>query len=57
MTEFILHLKLSNWRLDSNIESKSSNITYLNIIKIFNKLLKKIKHHRIAKFGSNIDQN
>ena len=26
-------------RLDSNIESKSSNNTYLNIIKIFNKLL------------------
>ena len=29
-------------RLDSNIESKSSNNTYLNIIKIFKKLLKKI---------------
>ena len=28
-------------RLDSNIESKSSNNTYLNIIKIFNKLSKK----------------
>ena len=31
------------WRLDSNIESKSLKNTYLN------------KHHRIAKFGSNID--
>ena len=30
------------WRLDSNIESKSSNNTYLNIIKIFNKLFKKL---------------
>ena len=30
------------WRLDSNIESKSSNNTYLNIIEIFNKVLKKI---------------
>ena len=29
-------------RLDSNIESKSSNNTYLNIIKIFNKLFKKL---------------
>ena len=31
------------WRLNSNIKSKSSNITYLNIIKIFNKLFKKMK--------------
>ena len=29
-------------RLDSNIESKSSNNTYLNIIEIFKKLFKKI---------------
>ena len=29
-------------RLDSNIQSKSSNNTYLNIIKIFNKLFKKL---------------
>ena len=29
-------------RLDSNIESKSSNYTYLNIIEIFNKLYKKL---------------
>ena len=29
-------------RLDSNIESKSSNNTYLNIIEIFNKLFKKL---------------
>ena len=29
-------------RLDSNIKSKSLNNTYLNIIKIFNKLFKKI---------------
>ena len=28
-------------RLNSNIETKSSNHTYLNIIKIFNKLFKK----------------
>ena len=28
-------------RLDSNIKSKSLNNTYLNIIKIFNKLFKK----------------
>ena len=41
-------------RLDSNIESKLLNNTYLNIIKIFNKLLKKIKHHQIAKFDNNI---
>ena len=32
-------------RLDCNMESKSSNNTYLNIIKIFNKLFKKNKHH------------
>ena len=32
-------LKMS---LDSNIESKSSNNTYLNIVKIFNKLFKKM---------------
>ena len=42
-------------RLDSNIESKSSNNTYLNIIEIFNKLSKKIKHYRIAKFDNNIE--
>ena len=41
--------------LDSNIEWKSANNTYLNIIEIFNKLFKKIKHHRIAKFDNNID--
>ena len=29
-------------RLDSNIESKSSNNTYLNIIEIFNKLFEKL---------------
>ena len=29
-------------RLDSNIKSKSSNKTYLNIIEKFNKLFKKI---------------
>ena len=29
------------WRLDSNIESKSLNNTYLNIIEIFKKLFKK----------------
>ena len=29
-------------RLDSNIESKSLNNTYLNIIKILNKLFKKL---------------
>ena len=29
-------------RLDSNIESKSLNNTYLNIIEIFNKLFKKL---------------
>ena len=31
-----------NVRLDIKIESKSSNNTYLNIIKIFKKLFKKI---------------
>ena len=29
-------------RLDTNIESKSLNNTYLNIIKTFNKLFKKL---------------
>ena len=29
-------------RLGGNIESKSSNNTYLNIIEIFNKLFKKL---------------
>ena len=29
-------------RLDSKIESKSLNNTYLNIIKIFNKIFKKL---------------
>ena len=31
-------MKKEKMRLDSNIESKSSNNTYLNIIEIFNKL-------------------
>ena len=31
-----------NQRLDSNIESKAINNTYLNIIGIFNKLFKKL---------------
>ena len=39
----------------SNIEWKSSNNTYLNIIEIFTKLFKKIEHHRIANFYKNID--
>ena len=34
-------VKFKIWRLDSNIESKSSNNTYLNVIEIFNKLSKK----------------
>ena len=37
-----LDLKAFIPRLDSHIKSKSLNNTYLNIIKIFNKLLKKI---------------
>ena len=41
--------------LDSNIESKSTNNTYLNFIKIFYKLFKKNKHHGTAKFGCNFD--
>ena len=45
---------LKNKRLDSNIESKSTNNTYLNIIKYSINYLKN-KHHRIAKFGNNID--
>ena len=45
----------NNMRLDSNIKSKSLNNTHLNIIKIFNTLFKKNLHHRIAKYGSNID--
>ena len=44
--EFIYYLLFINlliffvimWRLDSNIKSKSSNKTYLNIIKIFNNI-------------------
>ena len=36
-------------RLDSNIESKSSNNTYLNIMEILNKLF------FIIKFGCNLD--
>ena len=42
-------------RLVSNIESKSLNYTYLNIIEMFNKLDKKIEHHRNPKFDRNID--
>ena len=34
-------------RLDCNIKSKLSNNIYLNIIKIFNKIFKKNKHHGI----------
>ena len=41
-------------RLDSNIESKSSNITFFNIIEIFNKL-KIFENHRIQNFSDNID--
>ena len=37
----MFNVLLENTRLDSNIESKSSNNTYLNVIKIFNKLFKK----------------
>ena len=43
------------WRLNSNIESKSSNSTYLNIIKISNKLFKKMNMLKNRKFSSNID--
>ena len=50
----LFHLVV-DMRLDSNIESKSRNNTYLNFIKIFNKLFKKNEHHQNAKFGSNID--
>ena len=42
-------------RLDSNIEWKSLNNTYLNIIEISTKLLKKIEHHQIANFDKNFD--
>ena len=42
-------------RQDSYIVWKSSNNTYLNIIKMFTKLLKKIEHHQIANFDKNID--
>ena len=41
-------------RLDRNIESKSLNNTYLNIIEIFNKLFFLMNIIEIAKFGSNI---
>ena len=34
--------ELIHSRLDSNIESKSSNYTYLNIIQIFKKIYKKL---------------
>ena len=45
MLKTLLHresLSVQLLRLDSNIISKSLNNTYLNIIKIFNKLFKKI---------------
>ena len=38
----LLHFKPSNLKLDSNIEWAMSNKTYLNIVEIFNKLLKKM---------------
>ena len=41
LTQVIQSTLQEIWRLDSNIESKSLNNTCLNIIKIFNKLLKK----------------
>ena len=39
---FFFQFYMVIWRLDSNIDSKASNNTYLNIIKIFNKLSKKL---------------
>ena len=46
----ILGKLLLNWtRLDSNIESKSSNYTYFNIIEIFNTLYKKLNIIEIQK--------
>ena len=42
-------------RLDSNIKSKSSNTTYLNSIKTFNKLLKKLRLVKLLRLDSNID--
>ena len=39
-SKYITYLNIE--RLDSNIESKSSNNTYLNIIETFKKLFKKI---------------
>ena len=44
-------LRYDKSRLDSNIESKSSNNTYLNIIKFFFQF----EDHRIRKFSNNID--
>ena len=47
---------LNNMRLDSNIEHKSSNNDYLNIIKfIFILLFFQFEDHRIGKFSNNID--
>ena len=36
-------------RLDINIKSKSSNNTYLNIIEIFNYVIKRFKSRRLIK--------
>ena len=47
---------LNNMRLDSNIEHKSSNNDYLNIIKfIFLLFFFQFEDHRIEKFSNNID--
>ena len=51
-------IKVKEKRLDSNIESKSSNNTYLNIIKILFLLLIfyfQYKDHQMQKFSRNVD--
>ena len=42
--------KTHNWRLESNIYWKSLNITYLDIIEIFNKLFKKLNIIELCNF-------
>ena len=49
-------IKYFRTRLDSNIKSKSSNNTYLNVIKLlFLIYFFQFEDHRIGKFSNNID--
>ena len=48
---FFQNICTLNTRLDGNIKSKSSNNTYLNIVKIFNKLFKIMNMIKMQNLG------